>query len=368
MSNYDFDNPWQEKQEDRPDHIEGIYAGHYAPVNEDDEDKERKSKVPDWMVITLLGVLVVVVTAFSVNAVLKGTSIFEVSVPVEGQVQAESTTIQTTAATIQTAVSTTAPTTVTTTVPATVQTTAAPVVDNGTLSATTIAQSAAATSAAPTTAFVPSEPTKEEILKAVGDAINSVKDPAASFKVKKSQVINLKLTDCSLPMMVEPVNKILEIFAGEKLQELDFTNGKAINPDTGEEITSNNAMPPTDKPFTLTVDGVAEATHQKDGENDVYIIKVVPESSTLSNPRPPYHNSACDTFDMTKVELPMGEVTKADFEYPGATVSVTINPEGKVVHYQERLEIKGTGEAKLGVTGSGTIDGSIEEKWDIEWK
>lgn len=361
MNNYDFDNPWQEESEEQPQHIEGIYEPYgYAVPQPDEEINEGtgKKKLPDWAILSVLAVLVVIVAVFCVNAVRKGISIFEMSVPVENQTQ-----VQSVAPEAQTSGTTVQSTAQTTLQPSTVPT-------EGTLAATTIAQSVASTAAvqAETTAAVPAEPTKEEILKAVGDAINSLKAPTAGFTGKRSQVISLKLLDCSMPVMVEPVNKVLEFFAGEKLNEWDFTNGKTTDPETGEEITSSNAIPPTDKPFTLTVDGVAEATHQKDGANDVYTIKVVPESSSLANPRPPYHNSACDTFDLTKVELPMGEVTRADFEYPGATVSVTINPEGKVVHYQERLEIKGTGEGKLGITASGTIEGSIEEKWDINWK
>ena len=64
----------------------------------------------------------------------------------------------------------------------------------------------------------------------------------------------------------------------------------------------------------------------------------------------------------------MGEVTKADFEYPGAQISVTLDGEGKVVEYHEHLDMKGTGEGALGLTASGSMEGYIDEKWSIEWK
>lgn len=65
----------------------------------------------------------------------------------------------------------------------------------------------------------------------------------------------------------------------------------------------------------------------------------------------------------------MGEITKADLSYSGAVVSVTVDKNGNVVAYHERLEISGTGEAAaIGMTGGGTVEGYIDETWSIQWK
>ena len=67
--------------------------------------------------------------------------------------------------------------------------------------------------------------------------------------------------------------------------------------------------------------------------------------------------------------MPLGEITKADLEYPGAIVGVTLDKDGKVVGYYERLDIIGVGEATaVGMSGGGKVVGYVDETWTIEWK
>ena len=240
------------------------------------------------------------------------------------------------------------------------------------------------TSAAPTTAPVQTtlplqttapvtvnrEPSKAEILAKVNEGINSLKSNTASFKAVKKQLISIDLIDCSVPLLTGPINTVIDFFEGEEMLEYDITNGKGPNPEkSGEEIVVNHEIPPTDKPFTLTVEGVAEAKAEQTDKGTLYTVKVVPETSTLENPRPPHHNAACDTLDFSTFELPVGELTKVDFEYPGATVSVLVDASGRTIQYRERLEMKGVGEGNaIGISGSGSMEGYMEESWDIQWK
>ncbi len=209
----------------------------------------------------------------------------------------------------------------------------------------------------------------EEILKVVYDSVNKLKSADASFTGHKVQNIDMKLTDCSVPSMTDFVNKIISAFIKEEVYDYDFTNGVAQDPENGGTTTSNSTFPPVDKAFSLTRDGVASAKKEVVGENTVYSVKLVAETSTLENPRPPYHNSASDTLDLSSVDIPVATITKADFEYPGATISVTLDPDGQIVAYREHLDITGTGEAKaLGMSGYGTLEGYMEENWEIQWK
>ena len=220
----------------------------------------------------------------------------------------------------------------------------------------------------PTSPTESGEITKEEILQAVADGVNYIKSDSVSYTAVRSQNIELELQECSLPAFVSVVNKVMNFFEGETVTDYSFTNGKGKDPKTGEEITADSCIPPSNNPFTLTMDGVADATMRKDGENTVYTIVVVPESSTMDNPRPPYHKSAGDTFDCRNVPLPFGEITKADFDYPGSTISVTVAPDGKVVRYQQILKIDGVGEgAAMGLTASGKILGQVDEIWNITY-
>lgn len=253
---------------------------------------------------------------------------------------------------------------------------------------TTTAQPASTTTTAPSTQSAPQTTTTttqvpattttaapvtvdetEEILKVVSDSVNLIKSDKANFKGHKVQNINMKLVDSSVPAVNDIINGVIKLFIKEEIFDYDFTNGVSPDPENGGESKSSSIFPPGDKPFALTREGVASASKTTEGENTVYSVVIVPESSTLENPRPPHHNSAADTLDLSSVEIPIITLTKVDFDYSGATVSVTLNPEGEIVGYYERLPISGTGEGYgLGITGYGTIEGYLEEKWDIQWK
>lgn len=315
------------------------------PVDEDVAEAGTKFSSNDKKGIILVVVLALIVVVFIFNLKNMGNK------PAQAQP------------------STTAPTTVTTTIP---QATFAPTVP-----------STAPTSAAPTSASVQTtlpvqttaptttvkyELTKADILAKVNEGINSLKAETASFNAHKKQVISIDLLDCSVPALTGAINMVIDFFEGEKTADYDVTNGKGVDKD-GEEIVVNHEIPPTDKPFTLTLEGVAEAKTEQTAEGTLYTIKVVPETSTLENPRPPHHNAACDTLDFSTFELPVGELKKVDFEYPGATVSVLVDSSGKTIQYREHLEMKGVGEGgAFGITGSGSMEGYVDEVWDIKWK
>lgn len=255
----------------------------------------------------------------------------------------------------------TAATSATTTTAAPQTTTSAP--------QTTTAAPEATTAAPEATTAAPAVDETEEILKVVSDSVNLLKSDKASFKGHKVQNINMKLVDSSVPAVNNIVNGVLSAFIKEEVYDYDFTNGVSPDPESGGESKSKSIFPPGDCDFRITKEGIASAEKRQEGENTVYSIVIVPESSTLENPRPPHHNAAADTLDLSSVEIPIITLTRVDFDYPGATVAVTLNPEGEIVGYYEHLPIKGTGEGYgLGITGYGTIDGYLEETWDIEWK
>ena len=208
-----------------------------------------------------------------------------------------------------------------------------------------------------------------KILKVVTDSVNQLKSSGANFKGHKVQSINMELTDSSIPSMNNVANGIINLFIKDEEYDYDFTNGVSSDPEEGGTISSIKCFPPEDKLFQLTVDGLAGANITKSGENTVYTVIIVGETSTLENPRPPHHSSGADTLDLSDVEIPIVTMNRVDFVYPGAEISVTISPDGKVIGYHEHLDIIGTGEVSgLGMTGYGTIEGYIDEKWDITWK
>ncbi len=290
----------------------------------------------DNLLIAVLGIAVVLLAVFCVKAARPDTS------------DAGATTLPPYSDTLPTATS------------APVSTTVAP--------PTTAKPTTTAPAPVQTTKPAPVDETAE-ILRVVSDSVNLLKSDKANFTGHKVQNINLKLVDSSVPAVNNIINGVIQAFVKEEILDYDFTNGISPDPEGDGTVDAYNTFPPGDKPFDLTKQGVASASKKTEGENTVYTIVIVPETSTLENPRPPHHNAAADTLDLSTVEIPIITLTKVDFEYPGATVSVTLNPEGEVVGYYERLVIVGTGEGYgLGITGYGTIEGYMEENWDIEWK
>ncbi len=324
------------------------------------EGREKLSKADKKGVLLIVVLIVVAALLFSVC--LKAS---------KGN-DADITT--TTQAVVQTTV---APTTVAPTAPPTT----APVTVSAVTESTTAAQTEVSekettkvqetTKAPETTAAVtkPATLTDAEVLDIVTKGVNSLQSDTACYTGTQTQVISIKLNDCSVPFMTGTINKVLEFFAGEEVFDYDFTNGKAMDPEEGVEVHAIHVFPPTDRLFTLSIEGVASTSVTKNEKGTVYTVKLVPETATLENARPPHHNSASDVLDFSAFELPIGQVTKADFNYPGATISVTLDEKGDVVEYHERLDMSGFGEGQaLGITGSGDMEGYIDEHWSIQWK
>jgi len=310
-----------------------------------EKEKLTSEQKKGQLLIVLLSVVALCLFVFCINAVKDDTP----QAPVAG-------TTTTTAPVITTAASST-------TAPATTQ-------PPGSTTAPQVPPTEAPTEAPSTTTTAPAVADEtEEILKVVSDSVNLLKSDKANFTGHKVQNINIHLVDSSVPAVNNIINGVIKAFVKEETLDYDFTNGISQNPEGDGTVDGNNTFPPGDKPFELTKEGVARATKTVDGENTVYTVVIVHETSTLENPRPPHHNAGADTLDLSSVEIPIITLTRVDFDYPGATISVTLNPQGQIAGYYERLEISGTGEGYgLGITGYGTIEGYMEEKWDIKWK
>lgn len=220
-----------------------------------------------------------------------------------------------------------------------------------------------------TESTAPAETTNQEILNIITNGINSLKSSDASFVGHKVQTLDMELTECSVPGFSGIVNSIIDMFVETEIYDFDFTNGKGYDPENKKDVTSLEAFPPEGRNFALTSDGIVSATEEVQGDNTVYRVKLKSEKSTKDNPKTLYHENACDTLDLSGFNLPIGEITRADLDYPGAIVGVTVDKNGKVIEYYERLEIIGVGEAAAaGMSGSGKIEGYVDETWTIEWK
>lgn len=273
---------------------------------------------------------------------------------------ADSTTVTTTAPTTTTeAPTTTAPST---TQPTTQTPAVTPSVPGG--------QAVPGTSA-PVAGDV-SSMSKEEILGKVVEAVNKVKGEQ-NMTARKKESITINLTGLSIEPARETVNNVIKNIAGEPSDEtITVVNGIATYPD-GSTKPIKEAIPPSNdvsKDFTLTADGVASAKAEKQGDNTVYTVVLVEEQTTAASPRPTHNAVAIGYLDLMSVELPsIVTIIDSNMKYPGSTVEVTVNAEGKVIKLVNKMPMVGDGTAKITLIGEGKaeFEGALDESWEFTY-
>ena len=188
----------------------------------------------------------------------------------------------------------------------------------------------------------------------------------------KTEYITVNLTRLSAESVRGTVNSIISSLVGEPTDEIiKVANGTATYPD-GSTKPVKEAIPPSNdatKDFALTVDGVASATAAKQGENTVYTVVLVPESTTAASPVPAHNSKAIGYLNLMGLSLPSGvSITDSRMEYPGSTVEVTVNPAGQVVKLVNKMPMTGFGAAKIAfVSGDADFEGNLDETWEFTY-
>lgn len=209
----------------------------------------------------------------------------------------------------------------------------------------------------------------EEIVANVSNAVNTLKQTPNFTAVRKLQVV-VKVVDCSVPSAVEKINEIItDVTAKAEPEEtLVFTNGVAVN-SKGEQVAASVEVPPAKNNFTLTAAGVASARAEKQGDNTVYYLNLVPESTTAENPVPVHNSGSLGYLNVTDLGLPsIVTITRADMNYPASTITATVDKDGRLVHLKNYLPMTGGGEAKvMGIGGSAEFEGYLDEEWIVTY-
>lgn len=254
---------------------------------------------------------------------------------------------------------TTQPTTIPTTVPTTQPTTVLPpVIDpNQNSTAPTVQPS----SNAPVSND-PSSLSKAQIIEKMNGYMKALK-AEQNVKAHKSENITVEVTDCSVPAAVSAINAIIKNLAGS--EEIDYTiaNGAAASGETMFSI-----IPPTNKDFLLTDAAVLTATAKASGTDTVYTVVLVEESTTINSPVPQYNSTAIGYLDLASLDLPAVTIAEADMKYPGSTVEITVNADGKVTKLVNKLPMSGYGKAQISFfNGNATFQGALDESWTFTY-
>lgn len=239
----------------------------------------------------------------------------------------------------------------------------------------TTAGSNEATTAAPAGNNDPSSMTKDQILAAVNKAINGVKSEQ-NFTGKKTETVTINLTDVSVPGAKNTINNIIQGLAGEEVITYAFSNGQAVGidasgkeADDGKVVSPKEAIPPSGRDFVLTVDGIKEATAEKQGDNFVYTLKLVEENTTFSTPIPTHHHAAYGFLDLTSLDISVATITDANMHYPNTVITVVTDAQGKALSIHTVMPMTGDGTAKIlgGISGNASFEGSDDELWEFTY-
>lgn len=214
----------------------------------------------------------------------------------------------------------------------------------------------------------PSKLSKDEIVNAVNSAYKAL-EAEQNFSAHKNLSIRVTILSCSVESAVSAINDIINGITDKvpKEENLVFAGGVATNSE-GTQVTVKDAFPP-DVDFALSPQGVASATATKQGDNTVYNLTIIKEDTTIASPIPQHNATSVGYLDITSLGLPsVVNITKGDMHYPGSTMKLVVNAQGKIVEIENHLPMTGEGEAKvMGIGGNATFEGALDEKWVITY-
>ncbi|MBE6785781.1 MAG: hypothetical protein E7538_06065 [Ruminococcaceae bacterium] len=303
------------------------------------------------VVAIILAALIVFLSGFGLGAT-KG-----INIKVEGAaVQTGGEVAQPAPQTTTTA----APQTTTTAAPQTT-TTAAPTGDT-----TTAAPAGDTTTAAPSANGLKVPSGNAEIAAAYNKAINDAKHYTGKVTLKKHDIINVGLADNAASSIINPV---IQKLTKTEPQEETFDGGKGTADNTRELIRW--IIPGGGRDAALQEAGIASAsaTANADGGYTMVITLVSEDSNfdgTQNTSNPTHHESIMDPLNLGSLDLGDAiKITNAALHYPGATMTATVDSQGRLVKLEQKLPLEGTGEGKATVIPvslqlSGSMDGNYE--------
>ncbi|MBQ7861940.1 MAG: hypothetical protein IJ349_07055 [Clostridia bacterium] len=292
------------------------------------------------LVAIILAALIVFLSGFGLGAT-RG-----ITIKVEGGAAVQTGGTQTVAPAEQT--TTAPPAAEQTTAPAAEQTTA-PAADNSGASSTS----------------VPS--TKAEIAAAYNKAINDLRAYQGKVTMKKSDDVKIEVTD--LPALAATaINAVVKNFTGVTTSEYTFENGVDVN-DPNRKLVEK--IIPWNRDANVQEAGLvsASATPNADGGYTMTMTFVAEDSKfdgTKNTSEPTYHMGAMDPLNLASIDLgDVVSITSADLHYPGATLTATVDGQGRIVKIDNKLPLEGSGSGKAVISLTINMKGSMDSAYEL---
>lgn len=258
--------------------------------------------------------------------------------------------------------------------PAPVTTTAAPApATTAPVADTTTAPVADTTTAAPagdssaSTGAVPS--TNAEIAAAYNKAVNDAKHYTGKVTLKKHDIIDVQLKD--LPALAESIiTPVVANLTKTEPKEETFENGVGTTDNTRQ--LANWIIPGGGRDAALQEAGIASAsaTANADGGYTMTITLIAEDSNfdgTKNTSEPTHHMSVMDPLNLGSLDLGPISISNAALHYPGATLTATVDGQGRLVKLEQKLPLEGTGTGKAGISITLNLGGSMDGTYEFTY-
>ncbi len=219
---------------------------------------------------------------------------------------------------------------------------------------------------APSSSAVPSS--KEEIAAAYNKALNAYRAYQGKVTTKKTETINIGVTD--LPAAAAAVvNKVVEGFTGTTTNEWTFENGV----DVAEPSRKlEEKIIPWGRDANVQAAGLASATAtaNADGGYTMTMVFVAEDSifdGTTNTSEPTYHMGAMDPLNLGSLDLGPVTISKAELHYPGATLTATVDGQGRLVRLENKLPLEGFGTGKAVISLTINMEGSMDSLYEMAY-
>ena len=219
---------------------------------------------------------------------------------------------------------------------------------------------------APSASAVPSTP--EEIAAAYNKALNAYRAYQGKVTTKKTETINIGVTD--LPAVAASVvNKVVEGFTGTTETTWTFENGV----DVAEPSRKlEEKIIPWGRDANVQAAGLASASATANADGGYTMTMVfVPEDSifdgTTNTSEPTYHMGAMDPLNLGTIDLGPISIARAELHYPGATLTATVDGQGRLVKLDNKLPLEGFGTGKAVIELTINMNGSMDSTYEMTY-
>lgn len=203
---------------------------------------------------------------------------------------------------------------------------------------------------------------KAEILNYLAQSVNKTKQRTDSFGVHHTESFSAEIKECTGGSIGKWVANVLMGYVVKPSEEdYAFSNGRC----TTQEGETVDILLPKHGAFSLPADGAASATVGTEGGLTVIKVKLIEEDCGISDV-PQYNKNAIGYLNPAEFDLMGIEITDAQINYLGSSITVKIDANGyvKFAEYKIPLYVSGKG-AKGSISGYAVFNGEQTETWEF---